>query len=185
MRVGYPSQITRPKLIGVFGLRAWEYSWYVQDDFKVSQRLTLNLGLRHELFMPLTEVEGRIANYNFSSTDPALSLIASRGDKYAGREVDPKNFAPRLGFAYNLSDRTVLRGSYGIHYVSVHYAGQGALGRNPPFMPTQAILPRPLNVGPSLSDGLPIPIPVPLDTAGRPESAARVIGSDWPVTAAA
>jgi outer membrane receptor protein involved in Fe transport len=140
LELGYPTQITRTTLRGVFGLRAWEYAAYVQDDFKVSNRLTLNLGLRYENFPPLTEVEGRIANYNFSATDPALSSIANvTGDKYAGRKDDPANFAPRVGFAYSLRDngRTVIRGSYGIHYVSVHYAGQGAIARNPPFMPTQ------------------------------------------------
>ncbi|HJZ99862.1 MAG TPA: TonB-dependent receptor, partial [Candidatus Solibacter sp.] len=178
LELGYPAQITRTTLRGVFGLRSWEYSWYAQDDFKVSQRLTLNLGLRYELFPPVTEVEGRIANFNFSRTDPALSLIANvTGDKYVGRTIDPYNFAPRIGFAYGLTDtgRTVVRGSYGLHYVSVHYAGQGAIGRNPPFMPTQAFVPGSLFVGRNVADGLPIPQPVALDTAAKLNAAGGSI----------
>jgi hypothetical protein len=178
MELGFPAQITRTTLLGVFGLRAWEYAFYVQDDFKVNRRLTLNLGLRYENFPPLTEVEGRIANYNFSPTDPALSNIANvTGDKYAGRKDDPYNFAPRIGFAYSLTDnaRTVIRGSYGIHYVSVHYAGQGAIGRNPPFMPTQAFVPGSLFVGRNVADGLPIPTPTALDTAAKLNAAGGSI----------
>jgi hypothetical protein len=178
LELGYPYQITRTALQGVFGLRAWEYSWYAQDDFKVSNRLTLNLGLRYELFPPVTEVEGRIANYNFSPTDPALSNIANvTGDKYAGRTIDPYNFAPRIGAAYSVtpSGRTVLRASYGIHYVSVHYAGQGAIGRNPPFMPTQAFVPGSLFVGRNVADGLPVPVPTPLDTAAKLNAAGGSI----------
>jgi len=178
LELGFPYQITRTALQGTFGLRAWEYSFYAQDDFKVSNRLTLNLGLRYELFPPLTEVEGRIANYNFSSTDPALSNIANvTGDKYAGRKIDPHNFAPRVGLAYSLtpSGHTVVRASYGIHYVSVHYAGQGAIGRNPPFMPTQAFIPGSLFVGRNVADGLPIPVPTPLDTAAKLNAAGGSI----------
>lgn len=175
--LGYPARITRTTLLGPFGLRAWEYSWYLQDDFKVSRRLTLNLGLRYELYPPLTEAAGRIANFNFDPANPALSLIARNGDEHAGRKTDPRNFAPRVGFAYSLTDsgRTVIRGSYGIHYVSVHYAGQGSLGRNPPFMPTQDFQPGSLFVGRNLADGLPIPPSVPLDTAAKLNAAGGSI----------
>jgi outer membrane receptor protein involved in Fe transport len=48
--LGFPTQITRATLFGTFGLRGWENSWYAQDDFKVSRKLILNLGLRYELF---------------------------------------------------------------------------------------------------------------------------------------
>lgn len=173
--LGYPQQITRATLFGSFGLRAWEFSWYVQDDFKVNRRLTLNLGLRYELFPPLTEQYGRLANFNFDPSNPAVSLIpANGGDKYAGRSVDRNNFAPRVGFAYSLSDssRTVIRGSFGQHFVSVHYAGQGALGRNVPFMPIQNFLPGNLFVGRNLTEGIPIPTPTVFDTAAKLQAGA-------------
>ena len=173
--LGYPTQITRSTLFGTFGLRAWEYSAYVQDDFKASARLTLNLGLRYELFMPLTEVAGRLANFNFDPVNPAVSLIpAIGGSKYAGRSVDKNNFAPRVGFAYDVTGkgRTVVRGSFGLHYVSVHFAGQGALGRNIPFMPIQNFSPGSLNVGRNLTDGIPIPGFNVFDTAAKLQAGA-------------
>jgi hypothetical protein len=173
--LGFPTQITRATLFGSFGLRAWEYSGYAQDDFKVSRRLTLNLGLRYELFLPLTEAAGRLANFNFDPVNPAVSLIpAMGGDKYAGRSVDNNNFAPRVGFAYSLGERarTVIRGSFGIHYVSVHYAGQGALGRNVPFMPIQNFSPGSLFVGRNLTDGIPIPTGTVFDTAAKLQAGA-------------
>lgn len=173
--LGFPQQITRATLFGSFGLRAWETSLYVQDDFKVTRRLTLNLGLRYELFPPLTEAAGRLANFNFDQANPAVTLIpALGGDQYAGRSVDRNNFAPRVGFAYNLSNngRTVLRASYGTHYVSVHYAGQGALGRNVPFMPIQNFLPGSLFVGRNLTDGIPIPTATVFDTAAKLQAGA-------------
>lgn len=173
--LGYPNQISRATLFGSFGLRAWEYAFFVQDDFKVNRRLTLNLGLRYELFLPLTEVGGRLANFNFDRANPAPNLIpALGGDKYAGRSQDLNNFAPRLGFAYDVTgkSRTVVRGSFGLHYVSVHYAGQGALGRNVPYMPIQNIIPGALFVGRNLTDGIPIPTFRPLNTAAEVQAAA-------------
>lgn len=175
MLLGYPTQITRATLFGTFGLRGWEDSLYFQDDFKVSPRLTLNLGVRYELFLPLTEVKGRLANFNFDPANPAVNLIpAIDGDKYAGRSVDNNNFAPRFGFAYNPfgTGRTVVRGSFGLHYVSVHYAGQGALGRNIPFMPIQNFAPGSLFVGRNLTDGIPIPGFNVFDTAAKLQAGA-------------
>ncbi len=173
--LGYPTSITRATLFGSFGLRGWEHAWYVQDDFKVNRRLTLNIGLRHEIFLPLTEVAGRLANYNFDPQNPAPSIIpALGGDKYAGRKLDNNNFAPRVGFAYSVTNngKTVVRGSFGTHYVSVHYAGQGALGRNVPFMPIQNFAPGSLNVGRNLTDGIPVPSFNPLNTAAQVQAAA-------------
>jgi hypothetical protein len=173
--LGFPTQITRATLFGTFGLRGWENSWYAQDDFKVSRKLILNLGLRYELFLPLTEAKGRLGNFNFDPQNPAVSLVpALGGDKYAGRKVDRNNFAPRLGFAYDAmgNGRTVVRGSYGLHYVSVHYAGQGALGRNIPYMPIQNFQPGALFVGRNLTDGIPIPGFNVLDTAAKLQAAA-------------
>ncbi|MBM3739937.1 MAG: hypothetical protein FJW39_29610 [Acidobacteria bacterium] len=173
--LGYPTQISRATLFGSFGLRGWEHAWYVQDDFKVSRRLTLNLGLRHELFLPLTEAAGRLANFNFDPANPAPNLIpALGGPKYAGRKKDNNNLAPRVGFAYSLTEKgkTVVRGSFGMHYVSVHYAGQGALGRNVPFMPIQVFAPGSLNVGRNLSQGIPVPRFQPLNSAAEVQAAA-------------
>src|SRR4029077_7835564 len=67
------------------------------------------------------------------------------------------------------------RGSYGMHYVSVQYAGQGAIGRNAPFMSTLAFVPGSLFVCRNVADGLPIPQPVALDTAAKLNAAGGSI----------
>jgi len=189
--LGYPSRITRDILFGSFGLRAWEWAWFVQDDFKLTPRLTLNLGLRYELFPPLTEAGDRIVNFNFDRSAPALNLFANRNgvNQYAGRSVDKSNWGPRFGFAYDVfgGGRTVVRGGYGISYDSVHYAGQGGLGRNAPFEPSQDFNPGSLNVGLNLSDGVPVPAFVALsDTAtlNRVGGSIRTVDLDTRIASA-
>jgi hypothetical protein len=101
---------------------------YLQDDWKVSGRLTLNVGLRYELFIPRVERHDRDVYLDFSSPSPLAGPSGIAGLKgglqYAGVNGNPrsqfvtpkKDFSPRLGFAYVLSKRAVLRGGYGIFY---------------------------------------------------------------------
>ncbi|HEX4945325.1 MAG TPA: TonB-dependent receptor, partial [Blastocatellia bacterium] len=99
---------------------------YAQDDFKVNQRLTLNLGVRYEFATPYTEAQNRLSNF-----DPATRTIiqAKSGSLYDRALVDPdyNNWAPRLGFAYNVFDKTVIRGGYGIGYVHFNRIGSADL----------------------------------------------------------
>jgi hypothetical protein len=97
------SSITRSYRIGVgdFTLDYVQPKWgvWVQDDWQISDRLTLNLGLRWDL--------SKNANANDVAVPPFLE---------AGRPNDMDNYQPRLGFAYQLSDRTVMRGGSGLYY---------------------------------------------------------------------
>jgi hypothetical protein len=99
---------------------------YLQDDFKVNSKLTLNLGLRYEFATPFYEDQNRLSNY-----DPAPNSIiqAKDGSLYDRSLVNPdyNNFAPRLGFAYNLLDKTVIRGGYGIGYIYFNRLGSANL----------------------------------------------------------
>jgi hypothetical protein len=99
---------------------------YAQDDFKVNQKLTLNLGVRYEFATPYTEANNRLSNF-----DPVTKTIlkAKDGSLYDRALVDPdyNNWAPRLGFAYNLLDKTVVRGGYGIGYVHFNRIGSADL----------------------------------------------------------
>jgi hypothetical protein len=110
----------------VVNLRQRLHYAYVQDDFKVSPRLTLNLGLRYEFSTPIYEDQNRLSNY-----DPQTNSIirATDGSLYNRGLVDPdyNNFAPRIGFAYNLLDKTVLRGGYGMGYVHFNRLGSADL----------------------------------------------------------
>jgi len=110
--------------------------FFVQDDWKVTRRLTLNLGLRYELQPPPVEKQNKIANFELGSS-PQLVLAGSQGGSLADRAlqgVDYHQFAPRVGFAYELPDnKTVLRGGYGIFYANIiTNGGMQSLEINPP-----------------------------------------------------
>jgi hypothetical protein len=86
---------------------------FVQDDWKVTRRLTLNLGLRHEYIGPLSEKDNRISNFL-----PAQGLVRVGQGLDTLYKRDWNNLAPRVGFAFDPfgAGKTVLRGAYGIYY---------------------------------------------------------------------
>jgi hypothetical protein len=116
-----------------------EQHLFIQDDWKVSRHLTLNIGLRYELAPPAVEKQNKIANFDIDTNpaSPQLVLAGSEGSSRADRAlqgVDYHQFAPRFGFAYSLPDnRTVLRGGYGIFYSNVQtQGGMQSMEINPP-----------------------------------------------------
>ena len=118
-------------------LRApWQH-FYIQDEWRVNDRLTLNLGLRYEHNMPWYEVDNGISNFDID-TDPLnpTIFVATDGSIASRATLDPdrNNFAPRFGFAYRVLEGTVLRGGYGIFYANYEGTGGGQfLETNPPF----------------------------------------------------
>lgn len=105
---------------------------YLQDDFKATQKLTLNIGIRYEFATPQWVADNRLANY-----DPATrSLIQAKdGSLYDRALVNPRwnDWAPRFGFAYRLMDKTVLRGGYGISWIHFNrMGGENLLAYNGP-----------------------------------------------------
>jgi hypothetical protein len=94
--------------------------FFVQDDWKVSRRLTLNVGLRYELDPPPVENSGQIANFDMDTNPGHPQLVLSSPGSRSSESllgVDNHLFAPRFGFAYELPDnKTVLRGGYGMFY---------------------------------------------------------------------
>jgi hypothetical protein len=105
----------------IANLRQNLYFAYVQDDFKVNDKLTLNLGLRYEYGSPQWERDNKLTNF-----DPATRTMVQASDSDRSL-VDPdrNNFGPRLGFAYAFDEKTVVRGGYGIAYIHFHRAGGG------------------------------------------------------------
>ena len=98
------------------------YFGYVQDDYKVDSKLTLNLGLRYEFATPQYTADNKLAN--FDPRNDTL-IFASGGSLYNRALVhpDPKDWAPRVGLAYQVRPKTVIRSAYGISYVLFNRAG--------------------------------------------------------------
>ncbi|HEY1336178.1 MAG TPA: TonB-dependent receptor [Bryobacteraceae bacterium] len=112
--------------------RQHEYFSYVQDDIRLTPKLTVNVGLRWEYATPRWERDNNLSNFDPISN----SLIRAKGGSIYDRAlVDPdrKNFAPRLGFAYSPTAKWVVRGGYGIGYIHQNRVGSGdLLGINGP-----------------------------------------------------
>ncbi|MEJ7605583.1 MAG: TonB-dependent receptor [Bryobacteraceae bacterium] len=105
---------------------------YLQDDFKVSQKLTLNLGARYEFATPQWERDNRL-----SSFDPTTNtLIPSKAGSIYDRSLihpDRNNWAPRVGLAYSIFDKSVIRAGYGISYIHFNrMGGENLLAYNLP-----------------------------------------------------
>jgi hypothetical protein len=135
--LGVPLVAEREQLTyGAFGERDKEYGAYFQDTFKVSKRLTLDLGVRWDLYRPATESNNHIANF-----DPAskMMIFANQGTTSSTLATNSHDFSPHVGFAYDLSNdgKTSLRAGYGIGYLELTNQGTGTitdrLVENPPF----------------------------------------------------
>jgi hypothetical protein len=108
----------------------WENSLFAQDDWHVNSQLTLNLGLRWDVFTPYYEKDNRLANYDPSG--PRLVLADQNGVARSTRDTNWDNIGPRLGFAYLLNEKTSLRGGYGIFYSLDRGGIANQLTQNPP-----------------------------------------------------
>lgn len=107
------------------------YDFYAQDDFKVSQRLTLNFGIRYEPSFHFTEKYDRITNFN-----PERRLLDFAGQNGAPRHFYPNdwnNIGPRFGFAFRLTNSTVIRGGYGMYFSSAPVASNPGTPLEAPF----------------------------------------------------
>jgi carboxypeptidase family protein len=131
--LGLPQQLTLTSN-SVFNQSQRLHFFYVQDDFKVTQKLTLNYGLRYEYATPVVEDDNQFSNF-----DPLTGTVtvAKDGSLFDRALVHPdrNNFAPRFGFAYSPTDRWVIRGAYGVFYNHTDRQGrEGLMGFNPPFL---------------------------------------------------
>ncbi len=118
----------------IANLRQRMHFAYLQDDFKVGQKLTVNIGTRYEFATPQWEKDNFLTNY-----DPATNtLIQARdGSIYERALVNPdrNNIAPRLGLAYAPTSRTVLRAGYGVSYIHFNrLGGENLLSFNGPHV---------------------------------------------------
>jgi hypothetical protein len=149
--LGLPTQMSRAFPTIEYDRAIPTYAFFVQDDWRVSSKLTLNLGMRYQLMTAAKDKNGRMAIFDAATSsivipDGSANLVspllprnyvnvveASKAG-YANKllDLDRNNWAPRFGFAYRATGNTVFRGGYGIYYDNNVPAA--ALGATVPFL---------------------------------------------------
>jgi hypothetical protein len=166
--LGHASFIEQDFTLAWVGARGIEMGLYAADDWRVSRKLTLNLGMRWDYYSPFSEVANRWANFD---ADTATVKIAGRDgvDRRAGIRRDFGNWAPRFGFAYQAAQHTVIRGGFGLFY---NPNGNGGallrLQRHIPFGPIITQANNDVTLGTRMSQGFAAPPTVNFDSAKSP-----------------
>lgn len=113
-------------------LRYGEYGGFAQDQWRLTPRVTINLGLRYDLFTPILESHNRMSDLLLGSG--ALVLAGQNGISSGILGIEKHDFGPRIGMAYRIGDKTVVRAAYGLFYFNEQGTGGSArLFINYPF----------------------------------------------------
>ncbi len=130
----YSTQVQRSNTLVIADFRSWEMGYYAQDDYRLKPNITLNLGVRYDVYTPFTST-----NYGFSNFNPATGLLygpglpgAQQSNSTAGVKTDWSDLAPRLGFAWTARPTLVVRGGFGITFFPENTAS-GSFMRNAPY----------------------------------------------------
>jgi hypothetical protein len=123
------------------GVRYKDFALYAQDTYRFSSKLTLNYGLRYDIGLPASEAFDRFSMVNPKLPNPDAGNIlgaytyfgsgTGRNGQKRPQDIDYKALGPRVGFAYSINDKTVVRGGYGIYYEALKegsFADQDGLG---------------------------------------------------------
>lgn len=130
--LGKPISGTIRFLQGTRGFRRSEYAWYAQDTWKMSEAFTLTLGIRYDNYGggPWNEVNDRM--YQFVRELGTVVRVGTQGIPRSGIESDHNNFSPRVGLAYRITSKTVLRAGAGVYYSPMLSDVTRNIGANPP-----------------------------------------------------
>lgn len=125
------------RLVGDF--RSSYYAAYLNDSWKVTRRLTVNLGVRYDLQTRMREKDNRQAVFDLNPGSPTYGTIINAEDgshqSETFSELDTNNLAPRLGAAFQLDEKTVLRGAFGVFYGGSGFNAIAQSGAaNPPYL---------------------------------------------------
>jgi hypothetical protein len=171
--LGAPDNVQKSYQYILMTGREWQFGWYARDRWQITNKLTVNIGLRYELYPLMTRCCGK----GLERYDPSTNLLylGGRGNVPVddGFSVSHKLFAPRVGLAYRLGESTVIRSGYGISYdpipfsrplrgfypLTINYNYTANTDYFSPFTLTQGI---PAPALPDLSTGI-IPLPGGVD----------------------
>jgi hypothetical protein len=143
-------------------IRTESYNFFINDSYRVTPRLTLNGGLRYEYNSPPVDAQDRATIYDVATR--SLVPVGTNGVPRSGFDADKNNFAPRVGVAWSLNEKTVLRGGYGVYYDQSPLAPAEALYFNSPFFDNNIFfsLPGlPLTLNNPFPSFFPFPLPIP------------------------
>ena len=131
--LGYPTLSLLGTNDNAQKLRTWSFNAFVQDDWRLSSRLTLNAGLRYEFNSPPVDADDRMRIFDRATN--GIVQVGTDGIPRSGIASDFNNIAPRVGFNYDITGRgtTLLQGGYGIFYNIGTLIETSALYFNPPY----------------------------------------------------
>jgi hypothetical protein len=162
--LGLPSSFQRFEFFGNPKEYEWDVFSFIEDQWRVTPKLTVTYGLRYEIYSAPWANRGNGANFNLNT---GMLMVAGMGsnDRYMGINTRLTNFAPRLGFAYSVTPKTVVRAGYGRSYFPNFFSIQ--VSQNYPVnfrqdLPSSTGIPLPF----SLSEGPPVPVPPVVPSSG-------------------
>jgi hypothetical protein len=185
--LGYTTGGARGFLLEPYDMTNYEHSFFVQDDWKLTDRVTVNLGLRYDIFVPDTEKDDKLVNF-----DPVALKLVYAGeegtDRRVNKQIDWGNIAPRLGVAWDITGdaRNVLRAGYGRAYFPINQSASNLLGQQVPYTISQnySVETNPLVYTPDRVPQLSNPFPPikqvkPMTTAELNAANPRVLGHSF------
>jgi hypothetical protein len=161
--LGYSSAATRALFdAGTYTEIRPEFAAYIQDDIRVTSRLTVNAGLRWDTYVPWVEENDKQSNFDVTTGKFVVaSESATIGGVQVGRYLQTysrRDFGPRFGFAYDIAGngKTIVRGGYGLFWNFTPGGTSSSKAQNPPFLQAQSFTTS-LGTNVVLSQGLPAP----------------------------
>jgi hypothetical protein len=156
-----------------------EFALYVQDDWRPTSKLTVNLGVRWDAYPPWTEVDDRQSNFDTTNGQFVIaSDDAQMGGVHVGRYLQTyskRDIGPRFGFAYDIdgSGKTLVRGGFGVFWNFSPGGTSSSKAQNQPFLQSTALTPTPTGYGTNLPLGTGLELPTGVNPKASPAGNTR------------